>query len=200
MQDDRALEAFEAHGPTLTAREARTHGLHWEDLYRLRDTGRLDELSRGVFRLATAPSVELIDIVAVLARAPNAIACLATAAAIWDLTDEIPRTVHVAVPRGAHRPRIEWPTTTVHVFKATTFEIGRQKHELPTGESFAIYSPERTVVDTIRLAHRHASEPLGELIRRYLARTGTTPARLLDTARELGADAPVRRILEVVVP
>lgn len=200
MLDDAALEAFKVHGPTLTANEARAHGLHWEDLYRLRDTGRLEELSRGVFRLSTAPPVELIDVVAVLARAPKAIACLATAAAIWDLTDEIPRSVHVAVPRGAHRPRIEWPMTTVHVFKAATFDFGRQEHELPTGESFAIYSPERTVVDTIRLAHRHASEPLGELIRRYLARKGATPARLLDSAHELGADAAVRRILEIVVP
>jgi predicted transcriptional regulator of viral defense system len=200
MQDERALAIFEAHGPTLTAREARSHGLHWEDLYRLRDAGRLEELSRGVFRLSSAPSIELIDIVAVLARAPRAIACLDTAAAIWDLTDEIPRAVHIAVPRGAHRPRIEWPTTTVHVFKATTFDIGRQKHELLTGETFAVYSPERTVVDTIRLAHRQASEPLGELIRRYLARTGATPARLLGTARELGTDTAVRRILEIVMP
>lgn len=200
MQDDRALEAFAAHGPTLTANEARAHGLHWEDLYRLRDSGQLVELSRGVFRVATAPSVELIDVVAVLARAPKGIACLATAAAVWDLTDDIPSTVHVAVPRGAHRPRIEWPTTTVHVFKAETFEIGRQQHVLPTGESFAIYSPERTVVDTIRLAHRYASEPLGELVRRYLGLRGATPARLLETARELGAAVAVRRILEIVVP
>lgn len=200
MHDDDARRVFEDHGPTLTAQEARRHGLHWSDLYRLRDAGTIDELSRGVFRLAAAPLVELLDVVAVLVRAPKAIACLATAAAVWELSDGIPRTVHIAVARGAHRPRIEWPATTVHVFKAATFEVGRDLLELSTRETIAIYSPERTVVDIIRLAHRESSEPLGELIRRYLLRPGATPSRLLDTARDLDAVKPVLRLLEIVVP
>ena len=200
MQDNDALSVFEQHGPTLTAQIARQHGLHWEDLYRLRDADAIDELSRGVFRLATAPPVEQLDVVAVLARAPKAIACLATAASIWELTDEIPRTVHIAVARGTHRPRIDWPSTTVHVFKTTTFDVGQEKLELSTGEAITLYSPERTVVDIIRLAHRESSEPLGELINRYLRRTGATPAKLLDMARKFNAVNSVRRILEVVVP
>lgn len=200
MHDGEARSVFEEHGPTLTAHEARGHGLHWSDLYSLRDAGTIDELSRGVFRLASAPPIELLDVVAVLARAPKAITCLATAASIWELTDEIPRTVHIAVARGAHRPRIDWPSTTVHVFKAETIDVGRETLDLSTTESIAIYSPERTVVDIIRLAHRESSEPVGELVRRYLRRPGATPARLLETARTLNAVTPVRRILEIVVP
>lgn len=200
MRDDEALNVFQEHGPTLTSSAARRHGLHWEDLYRLRDNGVIVELTRGVFRLDQAPAIELLDVLAVLARAQKAVACLNTAAAIWELTDEIPRDVHIAVPRGAHRPRIEWPATTVHVFNAATFDVGRQSYELSSGESFPIYSPERTVVDVIRLAHRHAVEPVGELVRRYLARRESTPSRLLETARELDVVTPVRRILEIVVP
>jgi predicted transcriptional regulator of viral defense system len=200
MNDDDAQTVFEHHGPTLTAQAARQHGLHWVDLYRLRDQGTINELSRGVFRLASAPPVEQLDVIAVLARAPKAIACLATAASIWELTDEIPRTVHIAVPRGAHRPRIDWPSTTVHVFNAETFDVGRERLELSSGETINLYSPERTVVDIIRLAHRESSEPLGELIRRYMRRDGATAARLLETARSLGTDGPVRRIVELVVP
>lgn len=200
MHDEDARNVFEEHGPTLTAREARGYGLHWSNLYNLRDAGTIDELSRGVFRLASAPPIELLDVVAVLARAPKAIACLATAASIWDLTDEIPRTVHIAVARGAHRPRIGWPSTTVHVFKGATLDVGRETRDLSTNELIAIYSPERTVVDIIRLAHREFSEPVGELVRRYLRRPGATPARLLDTARKLNSVTPVRRILEIVVP
>ena len=200
MHDNDAQNVFREHGPTLTAQVARAHGLHWDDLYRLRDSGAIEELSRGVFRLATAPPVEQLDVLAVLARAPKAIACLATSASIWELTDEIPRAVHIAVARGATRPRIEWPSTTVHVFKAETFDEGRETLELSTGETIELYSPERTVVDVIRLAHRESSEPLGELIRRYLGRPGATPAKLLGMARVLGATNPVRRIVELVVP
>lgn len=199
MQNEDALKVFEVAGPTLTARQARAHGLHWEDLYRLRDSELIVELSRGVFRFGAAPAVELIDVIGVLARAPKAVACLNTAAAIWGLTDEIPRVVHIAVPRGAHRPQIDWPTTRVHVFGAAAFEVERTMYDLSTGEQVAVYSAERTVVDIIRLAHQHASEPLGELVRRYLACSGATPARLLEVARKLGAANSVRRILEIVV-
>ena len=199
MRDADAIKIFEDAGPTLTAQAARSHGLHWSDLYRLRDSGEVLELTRGVFRLASAPAVELLDVVAVLARAPRAIACLATSASVWELTDEIPRAVHIAVPKGAHRPRIEWPETSVHVFAADTFDVGRTSYELASGESIALYDAERTAVDLIRLAHKHANEPLGELVRRYLARSGSSPARLLETARQLNAATPVRRILEIVV-
>lgn len=200
MQDSEALKVFEDSGPTLTAREARRLGLHWEDLYRLRDNGAIVELSRGVFRSAQAPAIEFIDVLAVLARAPRAVACLNTAASIWNLTDEIPSSVHIAVPRGSHRPRVDWPTTTVHVFAAQTFELGRTSYELDTGESIIVYSPERTVVDLVRLGHRQSSEPTGELVRRYLRERGRSPAKLLAVARELGAATSLRRLLEIVAP
>lgn len=66
--DAEAIKIFEEAGPTLTAQAARSHGLQCSDLYRLRDSGEVLELSRGVFRLASAPAVELLDVVAVLAR------------------------------------------------------------------------------------------------------------------------------------
>ena len=75
---------------TFTTGEAVAHGVHPRDLYAARDSGVIIELSRGVFRHAEASLATYPDFLAVAHRAPRAIVCLVSAAAVHDLTDEIP--------------------------------------------------------------------------------------------------------------
>src|SRR6266496_2747790 len=91
---------------TFTTRTAREFGLHPRDLYQMRDTGDLVELSRGVFRRADAPTPHWADLLAVSYRAPIAIVCCVSALVVHDLTDEIPTSVQFAVPRPHRPPRI----------------------------------------------------------------------------------------------
>jgi predicted transcriptional regulator of viral defense system len=198
MNDQNALEYFATNHWTLTTGEAVKAGMFKKDLYRLRDAGRLDEISRGVFRHADAPAVEHLDLVAVAMRAPAAVVCLSSALSYWELTDEIPRHVHLAVPRGAHAPQIEWPPTKVHAFAAATFELGQQECHLPTGEAFRIYSPERSIVDAMRLGKRAASDEDASLVRAYLRRPGSSRGDLLDMARKLRAGTRMATILRVL--
>ena len=134
-------------GGTFKAGEATKAGVHPRDLYALRDEGYLIELSRGVFRLANAELSPCPDLVAVSRRSPKGAICLNSALSFWDLTDEVPAEVHLAVPRGSHRPSLDYPPTRVHVFAVVTFQLGRDKVLLESGEEISIYSPERSVVD-----------------------------------------------------
>ncbi len=43
---------------------------------------------------------------------------LNSALSYWDLSDEIPLEIHLAVPEGSHRPTIDYPRTRAHVFAA----------------------------------------------------------------------------------
>ena len=82
------------------------------------------ELSRGVFRRADASLASYPDLLAVAYRAPRAIVCCVSAAAVYDLTDELPRAVHIAVPTRDRPPRISYPATEVFRFGPNTFELG----------------------------------------------------------------------------
>ena len=101
----RCSTSHAAVGGVASASELIRGGARWEDLYRLRDEGALIELSRGIYRVADAPATAHLDLVAVCRRAPEGMICLNSAASFWDLTDEMPDSVHVAVARGRHRPR-----------------------------------------------------------------------------------------------
>jgi len=183
---------------TFTTQTAREFGLHPRDLYRLRDDGALMELSRGVFRQVDAPTPQWPDLLAVAYRAPVAVVCCVSALAVHDLTDEIPAAVQIAVPRRTRPPRIDHPPTEVFRFAEASFELGVSTVLAAPGENVRVYSPERTVVDVIRLRHR-LGEPLAfGALRRYLRRGGARPGRLLTNARALGVLGPVRAAVDVV--
>lgn len=173
-------------------------GVHWRDLYALRDGGALIELSRGVFRFADAEMVPYLDLVVVSKRSPQGAICLNSALSFWDLTDEIPVEVHLAVPRGSRPPSINYPPARVHVFASDTFELGRERIQLDSGEEIAIYSPERSVVDAMRLRGQVGSDVAYEALRRYLRRPGASPGDLLRLARRLRAGGPMSDALHVL--
>lgn len=147
MQPDKILDIAKRMGGTASASELIEAGARWEDLYRLRDSGGLIEISRGIYRVADAPATAHLDLVAVCRRVPQGTICLNSAASSWDLSDEMPDSVHFAVARGKHRPSIAYPPTHVHVFGAALFDLGRIEQAVESGEMIAITSLERTVVD-----------------------------------------------------
>lgn len=185
-------------GPTLTAKEAIDAGLEWRDLYALRDEGIVIEVSRGVYRLREAGATPYLDLVAVSRRAPNGTICLVSALSYWDLTDEIPSAVHMAIPRGSWPPSIAFPPTRVHVFAAPTFQLGRERSTTEAGDSIVIYSPERSIVDALRFRNRVGSDLAYASLRRYLESPGSSPRTLLEYARQLRAESVVGSALEVL--
>jgi len=182
---------------TFTTGAARQRGVHPRVLYQWRDGGEITELSRGVFRRADAPPASYPDLLAVAYRAPRAIVCCVSAAAVHDLTDQIPVAVQIAMPTRARPPRITYPPTGVFRFATDTFEVGLTTVEAAPGEQVRIYDPARTIVDLMRLRHR-LGEPLAHAaLHRYLRRPDARPGELLRLADTLGAQGPVQRALDV---
>lgn len=186
-------------GGTFRARDATEASVHPRDLYALRDERFLVELSRGVYRLADAEMSPYLDLVAVSRRSPRGTICLNSALSFWDLTDEVPAEVHLAVPRGAHRPVIDYPPVRVYVFAASTFGLGRERFRLDSGEEIFIYSSERSVVDAMRLRSQVGTDVAYEALRRYLRRPGASPDGLLRLARRFRAGGPMADVLEVLM-
>lgn len=199
MESRRSLEYIAwRSGGVFRTRDAVNAGVHPRGLYALRDRGVLTELSRGVFRFADALSTPYLDLIAVSKRSPRGIICLNSALSFWDLTDEIPAEVHLAVARVFQPPSIDYPPTSVHVFAADTFELGSESIHLESGEEIKIYSPERSVVDAMRLRGQMGTDVAYEALRRYLRRPGASPGNLLRLARRLRVGGPVADALQAL--
>jgi predicted transcriptional regulator of viral defense system len=193
-----ALSRIRELAPVFRSKDAVAAGVSWRDLYALRDQGAILELSRGLYQRADAAGISHVDFVAVCGRAPHGMICLNSAVAYWDLSDEIPAKVDLAVPSGSHRPVIDYPPTQVHVFGAGTFAIGRLEVAEEAGERFWVSDRERTVADAFRLRHLTGEDLAFAALRRYL-QSQPRLARLAEVARPLrawGALSAALRILQ----
>ena len=98
----------ERHG-TLRTFEALRAGIHPRTLYALRDRGEIEQIARGLFRLAELPPPSEPDLLTVAKKVPKAVFCLLTALAFHRLTTQVPHAVEVALPRTARLPRLGYP-------------------------------------------------------------------------------------------
>jgi len=108
---DSAVAVFKNHGGIIHTAQALRSGIHLGTLYTMRDSGVLEMVSRGVYRLADSSPLGNHDLVTVATRVvPGGVICLISALAFHEITTQIPHEVHVALPRGAQEPRAGPPT------------------------------------------------------------------------------------------
>src|SRR3984957_11671690 len=147
-----AIKVFRDKGGTLRTRDLIALGVHTDALYALRESGRVVELGRGLYRLAEVGEAEHPDL-AVAARAPNAAVCLISALSYHDITTQIPSSVQLAVPRGSyHYIKLSMPVT-LYRFNPKTFNEGLETHHIG-GMPLRIYSAARTVVDCFKFRNK----------------------------------------------
>ncbi|MGH6654629.1 MAG: type IV toxin-antitoxin system AbiEi family antitoxin domain-containing protein [Actinocrinis sp.] len=197
---ERLAERLSSLPPTFTARAASGARLSPRDLASLREAGEIDELSRGVYRRSDAEPTAHLDLLAVCARAPHAVVCGESALSLHELIDDIPHEIHVAVPRGSHRPSISYPPTKVSQYAADTFDLAVEQFEAAPGETVPVYSAARAVVDAMRLGRTEGRSLALSALNRYLRRNGQQGvAELQHAARELGGMPTLRPAIEAVL-
>ena len=183
---------------TISNSCARAAGLTPGRLYRLRDQGRIEQVSRGLYHKTDADWQADIDLVEIATRAPDATICLASALARHGLTDDIPAATDIALPRGTWKPAVG-AAVTWHTFAAATFTLGREILALGPGTQIGIYSAPRSIIDAFRLRHREGDLAITAL-RRWLRDPGHHPAELLDLAGHFPKARPaLRTALEILL-
>lgn len=121
-------------------------------LTRLIAAGLLDRVGRGLYRLPGHPISEHEGLMVVATKAPQAVFCLVTALQFHGLTTQLPRQVWIAMPRGSHSPRIDFPPIRMVQMAGNAHLAGVEEH-LCNGVKVRIYSPAKTVVDCFK--HRN---------------------------------------------
>ncbi|WP_454860273.1 type IV toxin-antitoxin system AbiEi family antitoxin domain-containing protein [Promicromonospora soli] len=179
----------------FTQSEAAQAGIDSRTLYRWRDSGKVEQVARGLYRF-DSPTVVDLDLIEIAIRVPRATLCLGTALARHGLIDEIPAAIEVATPRGV-RPAVLTAPASIHTFDAKSFDVGRSLQPIEgTSMSIGIYSPERCVVDAFRLRGQVGREVAIEALKTWLSRPGSSPAILIEISGQVPrANAPLRTAL-----
>lgn len=162
--------------------EALEAGIHRRTLYWMRDTGRLDALSRGVFVLASAPLPDSPDVYAVLQRVPRAVLCLVSALAYHEIGTQIPGAVQIALPRHVRPPRFDYPRVQVFNMSDAAFTAGVEEHAM-SGATIRVFGVAKTVADCFRYRNRIGLDVAIEALQEVVQRRIVKPSDIMEFAR-----------------
>jgi predicted transcriptional regulator of viral defense system len=194
----RALQSIQAQGQFIRTAQALKVGIHPRTLYQLRDSGCLEQISRGVYRLAEQATVSDPDLFTVAARIPQGVICLVSALAIHQITTQIPRAVEIALPRGTESPRLDYPPIALHRFSAASFSAGIEVCEVD-GIPLRVYSPEKTLADCCKFRHQLGMDIFLEALTLYQQRHRANFALILEYAQICRVGTTIRPYLEAML-
>jgi len=192
IDHDGLYRIAESQAGYFTAGQALAAGMDRSTLrHHARPGGRYERVRRGLYRLRHFPSTPHEHVVAAWLALSNvpAIVSHESALELYDLSDVIPKAVHVTVPREkrGQRPR---PGVRFH-----TLEHPPGATEIRRVEGVLATSPERAIVDSLEAGTQ--LEQIELAVRQALERGLTTPRRLRAAAAR--RSARVRTFIDRVV-
>lgn len=165
----KARRLFAEHGGMLRTREVLQLGIHPRTLYALRDAAEVEPVSRGLYRLSTAPPLSSPDLVPVAIRIPRAVVCLISALAHHNLTTQVPHTIDIALPSHAQIPKLDGIPLRVFWYSEPSFSAGVQVVTIDA-VPIRVYSPEKTIADCFKYRNKIGLDVTIEALRNYRER------------------------------
>lgn len=193
---DKARQIIQQHGGVIRTAKAIEAGIHPRTLYQLRDSGLLEELSRGVYRLSDQKAVSDPDLVIVATRIPKAIICLISALSFHEMTTQIPHAISIALARGANTPRLDYPPISIHRFSNKTLLAGIDVHHVDN-VPIRVYNPEKTLADCFKFRNKIGMDVVLEALKLYKARKKFKSGEILKYAQICRVEKIMRPYLEM---
>ncbi len=178
--------------------KALKHGIQPRTLYELRDSGKLEQLSYGLYRLAELPPLEHPDLVTIALRVPHGVLCLISALAFHELTTEIPHEIYLALERGTEPPRIKEIPLRHFWFSSEAFNKGIGVYKLDS-VPVRIYNPEKTLADLFKYRYKLGMDVVLEALRFYKQQNKVNLDELLSYARICRVERVMRPYLEALL-
>lgn len=163
-----AQAAFQRRGGILRMADALREGIHRRTLYAMCDSGQIERLARGLYRLTDAGPLGNPDIVTVAAKVSKGVVYLLSALAFHELTTQIPHEICIAVPRNSEPPKLDYPPLRVVRLSEAPYAAGIEMHPID-GIPVNVYSREKSIADCFKHRSQVGLDTILEAIRLYKA-------------------------------
>lgn len=161
-----AEQIFRKHNGVLRMAMAIKEGIHRRTLYQLLADGKIERLSRGVYKLSGTLPFAHPDLATIALRVPQGVICLISALSFHELTTQIPHEVYVAIPSNARWPEIDYPPVRAFRFARSVYGEGIEIHRM-NRVGVRIYDREKTIVDCFRYRNKIGLDTCVEAVKLY---------------------------------
>ena len=194
----RAKQIITQNGGLIQTSEALQAGIHPRTLYQLRDSGELEQISRGIYRLIELEAAAHPDLVIVATRISTAVLCLVSALSFHELTTQIPHAISVAIPKNQTPSKLSYPPIQFHKFSPVSYRAGIEQHTLD-GVRVKVYNPEKTLADCFKFRNKIGMDIVLEALKSYRARGPFQHQRIMEYAKLCRVNNVIRPYLEALL-
>jgi predicted transcriptional regulator of viral defense system len=166
-------------------------------LTRLVATGLLAKVGRGLYRLPSYSGSENEGLATVATKVPQAVFCLLSALQFHELTTQLPRQVWIAMPRGSHVPRIDYPPIKMVQMTGDVYSEGIEAVE-QDGVKLRVYGIAKTVADCFKHRNKIGLDVALEALKEVRAKRRATADDLWRYAKLCRVANVMRPYLEAV--
>jgi predicted transcriptional regulator of viral defense system len=159
---------------------------------------RIVRIDRGLYKLSEGMSVLHPDLVAISIKIPKGVVCLLSALAFYEATDEIPKYVDVAIPRGAHANRIKYPPVKFYRLVSKMWAAGIEDHEIG-GRKVNIYGLAKTIADCFKFRNKIGIDVAREALKVAIKEKHIKPKEIMYYAKICRVDGVIKPILETML-
>jgi predicted transcriptional regulator of viral defense system len=193
-----ARAIFRKAGGILTMSEALELKIHRRELYKLRDKGYLEVISRGLYRLKEMPEPSFPDYITVAKKIPRGVVCLISALAFHEITTQIPHFVYVALSKDAHKPAISYPPMRFFWYSDKLLKTGIEKHKMD-GCIVKIFDIEKTLVDCVKFRNKIGMDIVLEALKMYWRSKKANLDKLMKYAKLFHVEKVLKPIMETII-
>lgn len=176
----------------IRAEDVESLGVSRNYLYAMHEEGLLQKMATGLYSLPGAEFNENANLVEVAKRVPNAVIGLVSALSYHGITTQIPHEIWIIVPRGAWRPKIDYPPLHLNYVSGPAYSYGIQEHIL-NGVTVKIYSPAKTVADCFKFRNKVGLDVAIEALREVWRARKATMNELVEAAK-------INRVMKIMRP
>jgi len=162
------------------------------------DSGRIHKIDRGLYRISEGSSLSNPDLVAVSIKAPKGVLCLLSALAFHEATDEIPRWVDIAIPRGTRANRIKYPPVRFYRFAPKVWEVGIEGHEIG-GHKVKVYNLAKTIADSFKFRSKIGIDVARDALKTAITEKNIKPKEVMHYAKVCRVNNIIKPILEAML-
>jgi predicted transcriptional regulator of viral defense system len=149
---NRIFSLIEANGP-MRLRELIRQGIHPEAIRRLREVGRLMQVSRGTYALTASDAGEHQTLVEACRAIPNGVICLLSALRFHEITTQAPFEIWMAVHAHARKPVADEVSIRIFWMSGAAFSTGIEEHVV-AGTKVRVFNIAKTVADCFKFRNK----------------------------------------------
>jgi predicted transcriptional regulator of viral defense system len=162
------------------------------------NSGQIQKVDRGLYRLSDGISLSNPDLVVVSIKVPKGTVCLLSALAFYEATNEVPKYVDIAIPRGVHANKIKYPPVKFYRFAPNVWKAGIEKHEIE-GHEIKVYSLAKTIADCFKFRNKIGVDVARAALKVAITEKDVTPKEIMKYAKICRVDNIIKPILEAMI-